>query len=72
MSPSNRSGRLCERFCEFEETGRTALLSKEENHIQPKVEGGKNDFFQIRRERGCGRGLARESKGVGKVAGPTS
>ena len=47
-----------------------ALLSKEEKHIQPKVEGVKNDFFQIRRERGCGRGLARESKGSWEGCGP--
>jgi hypothetical protein len=44
-SPSNRSGRLCERFCESEESGRTILLSREEKQIQPKIKGGRKNFL---------------------------
>ena len=44
-SPLNRSGRLCEWFCEYEEAERTVLWSRNEKQIRLKVEGGKNDFF---------------------------
>ena len=45
ISPSNRSERLCEQYCESEEAGQMILLSMEEKHIRPKVEGDKNNFF---------------------------
>ena len=51
ISPSNRSERLCEQFCESEEAGQMILLSMEEKHIRPKVEGGKNNFFSSFRKR---------------------
>ena len=44
-SPLNRSGRLCEWFCESEEAGWTILWSRKENQIRLKVEGGKKNFF---------------------------
>ena len=44
-SSSNRSGRLCERFCECEEAERMVLLFREEKQNRLKVEGDKNDFF---------------------------
>ena len=43
-SPSNRSRRLCKRFCESEEARRMVLLSREEKQIRPKVEGEKMTF----------------------------
>ena len=43
-SPSNRSRRLCKRFCESEEARRMILLSREEKQIRPKVEGDKRTF----------------------------
>jgi len=36
ISPSNRSEKLCERFCESEEAGQMILLSMEEKHIPTK------------------------------------
>ena len=45
ISPSNRSGRICKRFCEYEEAGRTILWFREEKQIRLKVEGVKKDFF---------------------------
>ena len=44
ISHLNRSGRLCERFYEFEKVGRTILLSMEEKQIRLKVEGDKKTF----------------------------
>ena len=43
-STLNRSRRLCERFCEFKEAGRTVLWSRKEKQIRLKVEEGKKYF----------------------------
>jgi hypothetical protein len=46
-SSSNCSERLCERFCESEESEWTVLLFREEKQIRVKVEGYKRTFSII-------------------------
>ena len=49
-----------------------ALLSKEEKHIQPKVEEAKMTFFKSEEKEVAGVAWLGNQRGVGKVAGPTS